>query len=430
MATVVTRRNTFYGYPNPQGNQFPDPIVANRAPTQADKAVIGQLWVYPATNSSYILSSINTSGQSVWTVLNIGGAGVFSSLVVNGNITQTAGVTSLLQTTINGSLTQNGGATLLNTDAIAQTVNIGTGAAAKTVSLGSTNTTSTTTINSGSGNINLNGTTVISKAGLVLQTNCTAGGSTSVQSIQLSDDNAGVLYSTLKRYTTGTITAGDRLYLHLINGQQGGADRLAAAIDSFSQTVGAGFVSADIGFTTTNNAGLLARRLVISSEGEVTMPSQPCFNAFLTADIINQTGAAGAPVILFDTISINVGNYYNAATGRFTAPISGNYLLGTSVEVGPVTAAMDKGILYIEIYNAANVLINQLQINTCNPAAIRSFPGTDNNVGFQGQAIIPMVATNYAVIKCVVFNGAGDTVSYLGTTGAGRRCNFYGQLIS
>ena len=78
-------------------------------------------------------------------------------------------------------------------------------------------------------------------------------------------------HSTFKRYTTGTITGGDRLYLHLISGQQGGVDRTAAAIDSFSQTVGAGFVSADIGFTTTTTPGTLARRLSISSDGQVNI---------------------------------------------------------------------------------------------------------------------------------------------------------------
>lgn len=261
MATVVTRSNTFYGYPNPQGTQFPDPIVANRAPTQADKAVIGQLWVYPGTNSSYILSSINTSGQSVWTVLNIGGAGVFSSLQVNGpsifagNITQQApGVTANLLNTTTAGLTNNGVFSQTGGVAIVGQIVQNTGNVSFTAPV-----------------LSNTGFTSLVNAANVLQTTCTAGGAFSIASVQLSDDNAGVLYSTFKRYTTGTITAGDRLYLHLINGQQGGADRLAAAIDSFSQTVGAGFVSADIGFTTTDTAGALARRLVISSQGQVNI---------------------------------------------------------------------------------------------------------------------------------------------------------------
>jgi len=282
MATSPIGLQQGYGIGSGVQNLAPFSIIANRAPTTLDRARIGTFWAYTGANSIYCLTSV-TNGQSNWLTLSSTGSGIFLDLTVNGpsifngtstfngNITQIAGVTSLLQTTINGSLTQNGGATLLNTDNIAQTVNIGTGAAAKTVTLGSTNTTSTTTINSGSGNINLNGSTIISKAGLVLQTNCTAGGATTLQSVQLSDDTAGVLFSTLKRRTGGTITGGDRLYLHLINGQQGGADRLAAAIDSFSQTVGAGFVSADIGFTTTNNAGLLARRLAITSEGQINI---------------------------------------------------------------------------------------------------------------------------------------------------------------
>ena len=314
----------------------PFTIVAQRAPTTSDRANIGTFWIYTVSNDCYVLTSIN-NGISNWVSFNQGGTGQFSSLVIttgpntiaglttfngnvvfNGNITQAAGVTSLLQTLITGSLSQDGGATLLNTDAIAQTINIGTGAADKTVTLGSTNTTSTTTINSGSGNINLNGTTVISKAGTVLQTNCTAGGATSIQNIQLSDDNSGVLYSTLKRYTTGTITAGDRLYLHLIQGQEGGADRLAAAIDSFSQTVGAGIVSADIGFSTTNTAGAVARRLSISSQGQVNIETAGQTLAVngggLTPFIGNDQLAAGTKAVANADIQLNYRVFITVVT--------------------------------------------------------------------------------------------------------------------
>jgi hypothetical protein len=166
MATSPSKLQQAYGIGQALQNLPPFTIVANRAPTTADKAKLGTLWNYASLNQAYMLTSV-TGGASNWTLLsNNGGAGVFTSLTVNGpstfagNITQTAGVTSLLQTTINGSLTQNNGATLLNTDAVAQTISIGTGAAAKTVAIGSTNTTSGTSISAGTNGLTLNANSV------------------------------------------------------------------------------------------------------------------------------------------------------------------------------------------------------------------------------------------------------------------------------
>lgn len=310
MATSPLRLQQGYGIGNALQPLPPFTIIANRAPTQQDRARIGTFWTYTAANNVYVLTSV-TGGLSNWLTLSNGGAGIFISLEVNGlsefngNITQTAGVTSLLQTTINGSLTQNGGATLLNTDALAQTVNIGTGAAAKTVSLGSTNTTSTTTINSGSGNINLNGSTVISKAGLVLQTNCTAGGAVSVRNVQTSDDNAGVIFHTLKRYTTGTITNGDRLLSFGIFGQENNVDISAATIDSVAVDVGAGRVSGDLGFATKNLAGVEARRLVISTEGQVNIETAGQTLAVQGGAVTDFIGQA---VLAAGTVTVNNTN--------------------------------------------------------------------------------------------------------------------------
>jgi hypothetical protein len=67
----------------------------------------------------------------------------------------------------------------------------------------------------------------------------------------------------------------------------------------------------------TNNA----ERVRIDANGYVTMPYQPCFLAYRTA---TQTGTSPF-TILFDTVPVNVGSGYNSGTGRFTAPVTGNY---------------------------------------------------------------------------------------------------------
>lgn len=142
MPSKVSRSNTVYGYPNPQLSAFPDPIVAQRAPTASDKAVVGQIWVDQVGQLSYIFIK-NSAGNSVWVVQsNNGGAAAFTSLTVTGPITQTAGNVEI------------------GRDNAAQTLYFGTGTAVKTVNIGSTNTTSATNINAGSNGITLLGTVV------------------------------------------------------------------------------------------------------------------------------------------------------------------------------------------------------------------------------------------------------------------------------
>jgi len=314
----------------------PFTIVAQRAPTTSDRANIGTFWIYTVSNDCYVLTSIN-NGISNWVSFNQGGTGQFSSLVIttgpntiaglttfngnvvfNGNITQAAGVTSLLQTLITGSLSQDGGATLLNTDAIAQTINIGTGAADKTVTLGSTNTTSTTTINSGSGNITMNGT--------------------------------------------------------------------------------------------------------------VLAPSQPSFNAFLQPGVINQTGNSGSPDILFNNVS-QVGTAYNAATGEFTAPVTGRYLIGARVTVNNLSAPMSNGYLQIDKYPPVGAVPNVSEVcGLCNPVACMTATTSPDRYTFQGQTVLGMAVGERIKIHCVVKDGGANTAGY---SGAGERETlFYGQLLS
>lgn len=88
--------------------------------------------------------------------LDVTGAGSFSTSVSSPTYTGSGAVT--LSSAAASGLTINSGTTgtlAIGDDASAETINIGTGGAAKTLVIGSTSTTSTTTLQSGSGNINL-----------------------------------------------------------------------------------------------------------------------------------------------------------------------------------------------------------------------------------------------------------------------------------
>lgn len=68
------------------------------------------------------------------------------------------------------------------------------------------------------------------------------------------------------------------------------------------------------------NGTALVQQMKIDPVGRLNIPNQPVFYAY--------GGPAGTTIVgpqIFPSTRINVGSYYNATTGRFTAPIAGNY---------------------------------------------------------------------------------------------------------
>ena len=130
MSVKVSRANSLYGYPSPQSNQFLDPVVTNRAPLTSDRGIAGQVWVDQTNNLAYMFNK-NSAGLAQWIqIVAGGGAGVFTSLIVT------------------GALTQSNGPVDISVDAAVAAVNIATGAAAKTLTLGSATAGSVTNVNS------------------------------------------------------------------------------------------------------------------------------------------------------------------------------------------------------------------------------------------------------------------------------------------
>jgi len=89
-------------------------------------------------------------------------------------------------------------------------------------------------------------------------------------------------------------------------------------------------------FTDTNKLALRANdedRLLIDSSGIVTKPYQPAFkqawgslNAGSSRILSTNSGLTAKT----DRDVFNTGNHFSAATGRFTAPVAGTFLLGFS----------------------------------------------------------------------------------------------------
>jgi hypothetical protein len=69
----------------------------------------------------------------------------------------------------------------------------------------------------------------------------------------------------------------------------------------------------------------------IDSSGNITKPLQPSFHAYPSSST-NYTSADD--VIIFGSTYHNIGSDYNTSTGKFTAPIAGNYLFAWAVYRG------------------------------------------------------------------------------------------------
>lgn len=89
MAVKKTKRNIAYGLNQPNVDVFPVPIVAERAPTNNDKAEVGTRWIDRSGDDAYVLTSIK-SGVPSW-VSTGGGSANFSSVTATDDITSTNG---------------------------------------------------------------------------------------------------------------------------------------------------------------------------------------------------------------------------------------------------------------------------------------------------------------------------------------------------
>lgn len=77
----ITRSNVSYALNQPLNLDAPYPIISKRAPTTADKAPIGQTWIFTTNNAVYFLTSI-VNNSANWESVS-GGAGSFTALTVN-----------------------------------------------------------------------------------------------------------------------------------------------------------------------------------------------------------------------------------------------------------------------------------------------------------------------------------------------------------
>jgi hypothetical protein len=90
MAVKQTRRQTIYGYPNPQAGLQQEPIILQRDPTIYDSAELGAIAINTVAHTFFILTN-NQAGVNSWTSTTAGATNLASLVVNPGNATVTAG---------------------------------------------------------------------------------------------------------------------------------------------------------------------------------------------------------------------------------------------------------------------------------------------------------------------------------------------------
>lgn len=112
-------------------------------------------------------------------------------------------------------------------------------------------------------------------------------------------------------------------------------NRLLAAL------VSSALAAAPARAATLSDAGITIGSNLVYTSGYLTAPNNPYFIAGQANAAWEACGAAGWVELPYNTVGAgNGGGWYSTSTGRFTAPVSGLYLLTATSYVYPAASGM------------------------------------------------------------------------------------------
>lgn len=231
-------------------------------------------------------------------------------------------------------------------------------------------------------------------------TSSTAG---TVRTLTVSNtDNTNASSAGLLQLTVGGASAGDPRQTYTVSG----ATSFTTGIDNSASD--AFKISASTALGTTDT-------WIMTTAGERTMPLQPAFEVYMSAQVTNVTGN-GASYLIGSTGTTWTENFdqgsdfdTTAANSRFTAPVTGRYAFYWAVRMSGLTTAMTNGFVTLSM-TGQNHVTGSLNIG----AAMNS----SNIYSISGSAFTYMTAGDTAQLYIQITGAAGNTADLEGAAGA------------
>jgi hypothetical protein len=188
--------------------------------------------------------------------------------------------------------------------------------------------------------------------------------------------------------------------------QQNGSSGTAWAYGSVGGNAIPGTASTTFGMHHWNGNSW-KNALSIDTAGRATMPYQPGFSVRQSAQAnIDCSSSNYIPFRHILTTNFNTGNHFSSSTGRFTAPVAGNYIFGTTIRYD----AFSGSYLYVSIVKNGSLFYAR---------ELTSLTGSYLHASVH--TIMNMAASDYCnvTVRCV-----GDSNIHIDND-----CNFYGYLL-
>ena len=212
---------------------------------------------------------------------------------------------------------------------------------------------------------------------------------------------------TLGSASTGSAAvAARRDHVHSAEGAIGDVDGPGSSVDNalvrFDGTGGKTIQAYTSNSPTATDAGI------------VVLPGQPAFAAILTSIQTDKTGDDTVYTIPYDSTRLNQGTVFNTTTGKFTAPVTGQYLLSATIEYFGATTSTTERVLKFVTSNLTWAIISNFTLA--------------NRFSISAAIVADMDASDecYITLNC---GGDGSKVIDIAGDSSGRT-NFCGCLIA
>jgi hypothetical protein len=159
-----------------------------------------------------------------------------------------------------------------------------------------------------------------------------------------------------------------------------------------------------------------------TSAGQITMPQQPAFSAYVNTSITNTTGNGAQYQISANWTSIfDQGSNFNISTGVFTAPIAGKYRFEATINMENLTGVTS--LNFQMLYNSASNLYFFEGAVAASPAS--------NRQSATGAWTVSMAANDTMSLRVQGHGAGGNTATVTGGALAGNPVftSFSGSLV-